>query len=166
METRLAWMLAVCAAVGGCGGQRPAELEAAPDGAAQTRASCVPIDTSYRLEAAVYNPCAVDRVATVRSRPPRRDFRPTGSPRPCYRAIVKIVVDEDGQAVPGTTRLVRSTDPEFAQASVNAILATRYHPAERAGVAVKQVVTEDFRVVTVVRVRGEMAPPPRPNTNC
>jgi hypothetical protein len=146
-----------------CGGSRSTpglqQTEQASSG------SCVPVDSGYGLGVPVYRECGVDQRAQIR-RSPRAEFRPVGTPQPCYRAIVQMVVDENGEPIPGTARIVRTTNGDFGQATMNSALMARYHPARKGGVAVRQVVTFEQGMVVQVRISGEPSPPVRPRMNC
>lgn len=156
---------AVSLAVWACGGSRSApELQQTEQ--ASSRGSCVPVDSGYGLGVPVYRECGVDQRAHIRGRTPRMDFRPTGPTQPCYRAIVQMVVDENGEPMPGTARIVRTTNADFGQATMNSALMARYHPARKGGTAVRQVVSFEQGMVVQVRISGEPSPPVRPRMNC
>ena len=58
--------------------------------------------------------------------------------------LVKFVVDERGAAEMNTFKVVKTTNPEFAEAVRRAVSNTSYSPAEIRGKHVKQLVQQPF----------------------
>jgi hypothetical protein len=166
MHRRVFVASVLCLAGWACGGSR-STADVGPSGrAVASRGVCVPVDSGYGLGVPVYRECGVDRPARVRGRPPQMDFRPTTASQPCYRAVIEMVVDENGDPMTATARIVRTTNADFGQAAMTSALMMRYHPARKDGVAVRQVVSVDRAALVQVRVVGEMTPPRRPRVNC
>ena len=88
------------------------------------------------------------------------DFRPERVG--CYSALIEFVVDTLGFPEVGTARVVRSTDPAFAQSAVAVLSRLKYEPARRGGMAVRQITTIEPKVAMAVAVSGatpNMRPP-------
>lgn len=135
-------------------------IAVAPQGASTLRQECQAIDSSFALGTPVYTECGVERPARVRGRQPTPDFSPRPPVRDCFMAVVEVVVDERGSAVPATARVVRSNDAQFAQAFLNTIPAYRFTPAQKDGLPVKQVIQIGrSAAVRVVSSDRPMAPP-------
>lgn len=96
------------------------------------------------------------------------DFNPRPPIKECYNAVIAVVVDERGSAVPATARIIRTNDTEFAQAFLSTVPAWRFTPAQKNGMPVKQVVELGQAAMTrVVRSDRPMnAPPPMRLPNC
>ena len=60
------------------------------------------------------------------------------------QVLVQFVVDERGEAQMSTFKVIKSTQPEFAEAVRRAISNTTYSPAEVRGRKVKQLVQQPF----------------------
>jgi hypothetical protein len=164
MKVRIAVGVTCLALSFGCGGRAFSNTTTAVVPAASAlRETCQPIDSSFALGTPVFRECGVDRQARPRGAPPRMDFEPRPPMRDCYSAAVAVVVDERGSTVPATAKVIRTTDPEFAVALLNAIPTWRFAPAQKDGMPVKQVV-EIGRVAMprVVRSDRPMTPPPNP----
>ena len=152
---------------GSHGGAPAAEPMGSAPASASTRRGCEPaIDSTFALAVPVYRACAVDREAKALDRRLDTDFRPTSTATTCYRAIVEFVVDARGQTIPTTTRIVRSTDSQYARAVVEAVSRWRFTPASKAGTPVAQVVQIDQWIQAMVRVSGQPAPPPPSRPSC
>ena len=152
---------------GGQGGAPAPEPMGSAPTAASTRRGCEPAtDSTFALTMPVYRACAVDREAKAMERRLGTDFRPTSTATTCYRAIVEFVVDAKGQTIPATTRIVRSTDSQYARAVVEAVPQWRFTPASKAGTPVAQVVQIDQWIQAMVRVSGQPAPPPPSRPSC
>ena len=88
----------------------------------------------------VYPPCGVAREVRLISAP----FRPQYTPPPgasCVRAEMQVVVDAQGNVVPRTARVIRSTDPSLTTAMMAALPLLRYEPATKDGAPVAQLHT-------------------------
>jgi len=118
-------------------------------------------DSTYLARGPVYRDCAVNEKARVTTTNARVDFQPLTSDHGCFTAEVEFVVDTLGVPEQGTQRLVRATTPAFGEAVLAIVPALRYEPARRAGVRVRQIVSErrTAMVGTVVVAKGS-APPP------
>ena len=117
--------------------------------------SCDPVPEEFvLLGQPVYRDCAVDQKARPLPLPPLT-FTPSGQ-QSCARAIVDVVVDSNGQPVPATARVVRSTDPTFAAAVLASLEEMRYRPAQRDGQPVAQLVRFErvYAIRFVVRSAG------------
>jgi hypothetical protein len=133
-------------------------------------------DSGYvQPERPVYRDCAVDRKARLASRGVHPDF--TGATTPsrgtqCHSVDLEFVVDTRGVPEGGTARVVRTNDPEFADAWLKVVPALKYDPAMVGTTPVRQIVNEHFTAVsgTVVVKMGSGLPssPPRdmPPPNC
>lgn len=164
-------IVAVALVTLGCAGQQGGMPTPAPAASASettsTRRGCAPAtDSTFGLAIPVYRACAVDREARAMDRRLSTDFRPTSPATTCYRAIVEFVVDEKGQTMPATTRIVRSTDSQYARAVVEAVARWRFTPASKGGTAVAQVVQIDQWIEAMVRMSGQPAPPPPSRPSC
>jgi TonB family protein len=60
------------------------------------------------------------------------------------QVLVQFVVDERGAAEMSTFKVIKATNPEFAEAVRRAISSTAYSPAEIRGKHVKQLVQQPF----------------------
>jgi Gram-negative bacterial TonB protein C-terminal len=74
--------------------------------------------------------------------------------------LAQFVVDTTGMPIFETFRVLRSTDPAFAQAVRVWLLTARYYPAERGGRLVRQMVQQpfDFKLSGVAIPRYDAAP--------
>lgn len=152
-------------AVWACAGSRSA-MEARHGGQASSREACAPVDSGHGGGVPVYRECGVDQPARIRGEPARMEFNPTSGRQSCYRAVIEMVVDENGEPVTGTARIVQANNSEFGLAALHSALATRYHPARKGGMAVRQVVSVGRAAVAQVRSSTELTPPRRPRVNC
>lgn len=59
--------------------------------------------------------------------------------------LVQFVVDEKGVAQMNTMKILKATDPLFAEAARKSVAASSFHPAELDGKKVKQVVQLPYR---------------------
>lgn len=142
-------------------------VEPATTESAAVRRGCDPAtDTTFAVAMTVYRACAVDREARAVGRRLETDFRPTGTSPLCYRAIVEFVVDEKGQTVPSTARVVRSSDSRYARAVIEAVPRWRFTPASRDGTPVAQVVQIDQWIQAMIRASGQPSPPPPSRPSC
>ena len=98
-------------------------------------------DSVYLATGDVYRDCAVDRAASLVTTSMHPDFRVAGEVAPCYSAEWQFVVGENGLPEVETARLVRASDPQFADAVRAMIGQLRYQPAVRDGSPVRQIVT-------------------------
>lgn len=134
----------------GCAGGRSAAT-AAPGtpflaDTAGPRGRCTPVDTVLRLDTPIHRDCDVETKARLISSG-RFAFQPASSKeRSCFRAIVDVVVDEQGVPMPQTLHLVASNDHAFTGRVMELVRASRYAPARRGGMAVKQWVRVDKRM--------------------
>jgi protein TonB len=66
-----------------------------------------------------------------RNYPPQlRDARVSG------RAVVEVIVDEDGRVRPGSARVIETSHPAFEDATLRAAERFRFRPAKIAGMVV------------------------------
>ncbi|MGH8543569.1 MAG: energy transducer TonB [Gammaproteobacteria bacterium] len=136
---------------------------------APARGSCAlaPADSAYLAAGPVYPECAVDQRARRLTRDVRPDFRPSDPPpggTACYTAEIEFVVSVTGSPEVETARVVRTSNPRFADAVLATLPRWRYQPARIRGTAVRQVVREkQSMAVQVVVVRaGDIPRPGRP----
>ena len=101
---------------------------------------CAPVPEEFLSAGEVFRDCAVDKKARV-TRVPRLDFSSlaTTGGAGCMTAEVDLVVDEQGAVVPGSARLVSTNDQRYARELMAAIYQTRYSPAKKGDVPVKQL---------------------------
>jgi protein TonB len=59
--------------------------------------------------------------------------------------LMEFVVDSTGRAIPDTYFVLRTSDPRFIEAVIDALPAMRFFPAERRGRAVGERVTMPFQ---------------------
>jgi len=122
-----------------------------------------PPDSAWFAAGPVYRDCEVDRKADLRGGAPRLGF-PSGDLVPrkeCYRASLDFVVDERGQPEMQTVRPVPGNDRELEDAMRAVLPSLQYRPAEREGVAVRQLVVYATKVavsVTATRSGGQPSP--------
>lgn len=114
----------------------------------------------YAAAGPVFRDCAVDRRASLLVANPRIDFQPPRAVTNCYSAEVEFVVDTNGTPEMQTAHIVRATDQSFGQAVLTAVAGWRYHPAERDGHRVRQIVEDRRAAQSVVAVRPADSPPP------
>lgn len=124
-------------------------------------------DSVFLADGPVFPACAVDREARLIDGTAVEDFRPSVTPQTlpaemCYTAEVRAVVGPDGRVVPGTARLVRSSDPSYGQAVMEGVPSWRYRPAEVGGQPVRQVVQEKRMAAIQVRIAGQGRNPSPP----
>jgi hypothetical protein len=123
-----------------------------------SRASSAPCslhadDSIYVVGGPLFRECAVDRPARLVTSNVYPEFRVTGLPRSCYSGTVEFVVGTNGNPEPGTVRVVSANDDQFADALRAMVTHLRYSPAIKAGVGVRQIVTER----RTAAVRSEVA---------
>ena len=136
----LAAILAACAS-----GGTPSDGKAADCALRQS-------DAAFAQAGPVFRDCAVDRRVRTLTRGVHVDFRPDRVG--CYSAVVEFVVDTLGIPEVGTARVVRSTDPAFAQSAVAMLTQLKYEPARRGGMAVRQITTIEPKMEMAVAVSG------------
>lgn len=59
--------------------------------------------------------------------------------------LVQFIVDEKGIAQMNSVKILKATDPAFAEAARKSVAASSFHPAELDGKKVKQVVQLPYR---------------------
>jgi hypothetical protein len=138
-------------------------------GAKVQSASCAadPRDSIYAASGPAYRDCAVDTKAKLTNPDVRADFQPPARTA-CYSAELQFVVGTDGRAELPTARVASTNSPAFGEAVLATLSQWRYDPALRAGVPVRQIVTEKRLAATAVQrvpAGGTTRPPPRP-PNC
>lgn len=122
-------------------------------------------DSIYLDNGAVYRQCGVERRAEPIDRSFHPNFRSDELPpggQACYSAVIQFVVDETGLPEGGTAKVLRTNNPGFGDAALEAVKHWRYKPAYLHGAPVRQIVEENVGmaiVATVVRA-GEMPRPP------
>ncbi len=132
---------------------------------ADSRCGLTAADSIYAGRMPVYRACGVDHEATLVSTSVHPDFRPEpGSRVGCFVADLEFVVDTTGRVEPGTTRVVRQNNGEFADAVAAIVSRLRYTPATLYGAPVRQItaLTQRLSIVEVLVPAG--SPPPRPTT--
>ncbi|HEY2378119.1 MAG TPA: hypothetical protein VGH98_19240 [Gemmatimonadaceae bacterium] len=156
--TRHLLIFAIAAAAGSC---------ASGSNGAASRAACAleSGDSVYLVRGPVYRDCAVDERAAVIDRSGHPNFSPSSPPpggRACYTAEVEFVVDTQGIPEMETVKLVRTNNPDYAQAAVPVVAGWRYKPAILHGVPVRQIVheSETMAVAVVAAPAGETPRPP------
>jgi len=112
-------------------------------------------DSAFVAGKPLYRRCAVDKPALRIDEPTGINFRPIGN-RGCYKATIEFVVDENGMVETDHVRIVLSTAPDLAQAVINTLPQSRYRPAQKAGVAVRQI--ERMEVAVMARMPGAGRP--------
>lgn len=127
----------------GCGGARApdtvdgAALAATVPQGAQSR--CRAADTLQSVPTGVYRACEVDQEVRPRGRTNPTQWEPSvPGIKDCYMAVVGFVVDEQGIPQPQTARIIRTNDPSFAGAILDALPSWRYSPAVKDGQPVRQ----------------------------
>lgn len=143
MRMSVALVLTAGAALAlGCGGARASAGAglAAADGAPQAaRERCRVADTLDALPAGVYRACEVDQEARPRGRTNPTQWEPSfPGMKDCYSALVGFVVDAQGTPQPHTAKVIRTNDPDFARAIMDALPSWRYSPAMKDGQPVPQ----------------------------
>jgi hypothetical protein len=79
----------------------------------------------------------------------------------CTSAELEYVVDENGLIEPGSAHVLRSTDPQFADAVINVLPAWHYQPAMKDGKPVRQITRYKATVQTVTVAVPAGSGPPR-----
>ena len=137
---------------------------------AQSRKSCAPPDSTFADFGTVYSACQVNKPAKLRSR-----LRPAYTPSPgasipsCLKAVVDAVIDENGQVIVPSIRLVSTTDRLFSEAVIEEVRMAKYEAAQKEGVPVRQVLRLEhggvvFQRVSIGAVNG--APTPMQRNPC
>jgi hypothetical protein len=130
------------------------------------RASCTMAtrDSIYLRRGVVYRDCAVETRAVATDKSAHPDFRPSSSPpggSACYSAEIEFVVDTAGVPEVETATVLRTNEPAYATAAVEALARWRYRPATIHGFAVRQIVQEkQSMAIAVVRVPAGQTPHP------
>ena len=107
----------------GCGAKHPRadneEALAARTGTPLAHRACDhgDQDTSHYLHTPLYRACAVSVKARPIANDARPEFRATGRDRSCFSAVIQVAVDTAGFPESRTARVVRATDPGFADAA-------------------------------------------------
>ncbi|HSA56680.1 MAG TPA: hypothetical protein VLE53_13305 [Gemmatimonadaceae bacterium] len=144
---------------------------ACASGGTRAAAACEsqPADSVYQGSEPAWRACAVERPARLLSPGQRINWQPPGGPAlsgtRCFVAQLEFVVDSAGLPEPGTARVVHSNEPGFAQAVLASLPDWRYRPALRAGVPVRQIVSErrtSALVTRIVAVPAGSGPPSVP----
>ncbi|MDB4891086.1 MAG: hypothetical protein JWL61_2941 [Gemmatimonadetes bacterium] len=132
-----------------------------------------PQDSTFAMHMPLYRDCAVERKVQKITPNIAPDWQPNTSGRGsgCYSAEVEFVVTADGKPDATTARVVRTNTPALAEAVLAVIPRFKYEPAKRDGVAVAQITTEKFELMTrVVSVPAGTRPSPsnmgRPGLGC
>ncbi len=94
------------------------------------------VDPSWTSRAPVYQSCDVDVPAQIVSET-RIDRRSLGCED--YSATVRFVIDATGAPEPSTITAVEYTSAAFGDALVDAVRQWRFRPAQKGGMAVRQV---------------------------
>jgi len=152
-------LLLTITAVGACAG--------ATRQAGHGSCALAPADSIYLAGGPVYRECAVERRARRLNQGERPEFRPTDPPfggAACYSAEIEFVVDTTGTPELQTARVVRTNNPNFAEAVLVTLPRWRYQSARNNGLPVRQIVREkQAMAVQVVVVRqGQVPRPGRP----
>ena len=125
---------------------------AAPASSEAQRRGCTPVDSTWSDFGTVLAECEVDKKAKVRG-PLRVNFNLAqgASVQSCYKTVVDVVIDENGELVVPSPRVVRTTDGEYAKAVLEAIRGAKFQAAEKDGAPVKQLLRIEHGGVTQVR---------------
>jgi len=119
-------------------------------------------DMAFAATGDVFRDCAVDRPARQSGKAIHPDWSPAPGRYDCYFVDMTFVVDTTGKPETATARAVKTNENNFADAYLATLSQWKYEPAQRAGIKVRQVVTE-HRAVQVQRVVVEASPgAPRP----
>ncbi len=158
--TMVATALAL-AGVLGCG--------AATRGSARADCALAAADSALLRAGPVYTACTVDRPARELQAPVQ--FPTSAGPRQpsqsCMVAEVQFVVDTDGRPEPGTIRVLRTDDDDWARALVASVPDWTYEPAQRGAQPVRQLVRIKKGLAVVAVRRGELGSLYRdPPANC
>ena len=97
----------------------------------------------------VYPACGVTREARLVSPPMRPQYTPPAGTS-CVRGVVQVVVDAQGNPVPRTAKVIRSSDPSLSTAILAALPSQRYEPASKDGAPVAQLYTIDWTMTVQV----------------
>ena len=120
-------------------------------------------DSTFVAGGPVFRDCAVDVKARFVSGNQRPDFRPTAVRNDCYFADLEFVVSPSGTPETQSARIERTNDQGYADAVMATLGTWKYEPSMRAGVAVRQIVSEHRAMSTVVlRVPAGGSPPSGP----
>lgn len=129
-----------------------------------------PVDSGFLRGGAVYNACDVDVQAKPTNPDAHPDYRPTSASTTCVSADVEFVVGVSGRPEVETARIVRATNQDFGNSVLVTLPQLRFEPAQRGGVAVREIVRqhpmENFAVVAVRRgesPNADLAHRPPPN---
>jgi hypothetical protein len=112
----------------------------------------------------VYRDCAVDRRARLVRHGDLSSYRPPSNVS-CLKAELEFVVDADGRPEVVTAKVISASEPAFGEALLESLPGWRYAPAQKAGVAVRQIVRERqaiAKVAVAVSSGGASRPTPLP----
>jgi hypothetical protein len=150
-------LAAACASAGGAAGARGECLLSAED-------------SVYLSGGPVFRDCAVDQAARLTTPNAPIDYRPSASARSgnraCWLAELQFVVNAAGVPEKETAKIVRTTDPGFAEAVLSSLPSWRYRPAEKEGIPVRQIVRERRAIALAVVAVGSGQSPRPPTTGC
>jgi hypothetical protein len=125
---------------------------------------CDQVPTGYVIGAGVLRNCEVDQRARVISSP-APDFSRleplVTSSAGCYQAAFALVVDEKGEVVPGSPKLIRTNSESYAAAISANIEGVRFQPAKKSGLPVRQFVEYEHKM-QYRRSAGTMSSQRRP----
>ena len=83
----------------------------------------------------------------------------TGRPQACSSVEVEYVVDESGMVEVQTARVVKTTNPQLAEAFMAILPAMRYQPAKLDGTPVRQIVSDGVALMSQVVASSKGSPP-------
>jgi len=141
-------------------------------GASAARDECLlgEEDSVYLGGGPVFRDCNVDQEARLTTPNPPIDFRPSTTPRSggraCYLVELQFVVNVAGVPEKETAKIVRTTEPAFAEAVLASLPSWRYRPAEKEGIPVRQIVRERRAIALAVVAVGSGQSPRPPTTGC
>ena len=128
-------------------------------------------DSAFAATGAVFRDCAVDQAVRLSNTSVRPDLSSLPARAACTFVELEFVVDSTGKPEPRTARVARSNDRAFADAWLAIVDQWRYEPARRAGVSVRQIVTEHRSApgtvsgpTDVLLPKGSPPPASRPTT--
>jgi TonB family protein len=113
---------------------------AAPSLASAQDKRCKPVDSTWTEFGVVLSDCEVDKKARIKGTL-RPEYNPStrGSIPTCLKAVVDVVVDENGAPIGPSIRLVSTTDPEYGRAVLDAVRLAKFSPAEKDKAPVKHL---------------------------
>ena len=158
----LAGMVAVACA--SSGGVRQSGDPSAPKRGSRNSATCpAEIDSMFLGRGPVYRQCDVDVAARAEPVSVHPDYMPSPRER-CVSAEFEFVVGTDGMPEVDAIRLVSSSNASFAESIRRVIPSLRYRPAQKGGVAVRQLTR--FSMMARASVSGARSAPPPPSARC